>query len=476
MNKPNLRLLVTVVAACVASAQFGYHMAELNGPSEVLSCQKTAVPGHLPSYQDTWYGAHGYAQCIPMDSQGVGLVTSVYSIGGLAGSMYGGALSDAIGRQRTSWFNALFYMIGSLAMTFANSQWGLIVGRLFAGCAAGCTIVVTPLLINEISPAGSRGILGSMTQVSINIGILATQTLAVGWSNSFQWRNILLFGFIISCVNFVLIFFLSESPKWAHQQGDIVKAKKLLFALRQNSEQVDAEIRSYANSVSVEKISILEFIRNLKYRTVLLVITVLTSGPQFCGINSITFYGVKTISAILPNYAVLINCLISLLNVIITCIAAPLIDKFGRKPCLQISSTIMGVASFLMAIGILNNFSNITILATFIYVGSFAIGLGPIPFLMISEISSDESKASAQSVGTTVSWISTFLIGYLFPIFSSSIGGYVYIIFAVVCFCFTLFTGNRIPESKGAGSYEQIWNVVGSSDSATTSLLNNSQV
>nr|QFR37157.1 MFS transporter [Cyberlindnera americana] len=464
------KLIVSVAVACFGSLQYGYHMSELNGPSSVLSCQgDIPVPGI--EYGETFFGKIGASQCIPMDDQGLGLVTAIFSIGGLASSYYAGHLADKYGRKTTLLFNGAIFVFGSLIETFANTSTILAIGRFFSGFGAGCAIVVTPLIINEMSPHGLKGFLGSMNQVAINIGILTTQILAVSWANSIQWRYLLLVGALLGALNSLFVyFFIEESPKWLAVNGDLVQAREVIFKLRGDFSLVDQEIRSYGSetqeslleSGSIEEaakpvVSLSNYVSDPLYRKSFIVVTAVLAGQQLCGINSIVFYGVGTIRKILPNWAVLINCGISFGNALITFLAAPLVDSHGRKPCLLGSVTVMGISSVLMAIGILQSIPVATVLATFTYVASFAMGLGPIPFLLIPEVTQSEARGAAQSYGTCVNWITTFLIGYLFPIADSLIGGYVYLCFAAICASFVVFVKTGLPETKGKKTYEEVW-------------------
>lgn len=476
-------LIFTTAVACMASVQYGYHMSELNGPSAVLSCQADIdIPGAF--YEETWFYKAGLLKCIEMDDQGLGLVTSIFSIGGLFGSLYAGHLSDEVGRKKASAFNAIVFVIGSLVEVHANSVFGLALGRFISGLGAGCSIVVTPLLINEISPNGLKGFLGSMNQVAINLGILLTQVLAIKWANSYQWRYLLLVGSVLGALNFIFVLFVDESPKWLHRRGEVQQARHIANKLRGGDPLlVEEEVRGWSsygeeNSTtgvsgipeqdgllspgtdrSKGTVSLFDYVKNSHYHKSLVVVSAIMMGQQFCGINSIIFYGVKTIRKILPEYAVIINCLISLGNAVVTFSAAPLIDRLGRIPCLLLSVTIMGISSILMAIGILQTISVISVIATFTYVGSFAVGLGPIPFLMVPEVTQVEARGAAQSYGTTINWIATFLVGYLFPIFDSYIGGYVYLIFAIICGLFGTFILHQVPETKGHKSYEEVWGI-----------------
>ncbi|ODQ77562.1 hypothetical protein BABINDRAFT_163300 [Babjeviella inositovora NRRL Y-12698] len=456
------RLLCTVAAVCLGSVQFGYHMAELNAPGAILSCQEHVLPPGTPSYYDLFWSRHGLEQCVIMDTETIGLVTSAFPLGGLLGSIYAGQLADKLGRRRAALLNAVVYALGSFLLATANSVAQIAVGRALSGVAAGCAVVVTALFIAEIAPAELRGLLGSMNQVSINLGILLTQLLAIQLANDHDWRYLLLTGSLLGIANFVALCFIDESPVWLVAHGHKDTAQTALSTLRDASledvvPELDALALEYHASTLSARASTLEYVLSPTYRPSFRMTTVIMAGQQFCGINSIIFYGVSVMTQIFPLYAILINCFISLANAIITFISGTLLDRLGRRPLLLLSVSAMGLALLFMAVGIVQQIPSLVIFATFSYVSSFAIGLGPIPFLIISEVTQPEVRSIAQSWGTSTNWVATFLVGFLFPIFNRWLGGYVYLVFAGVCALFGAFLYLELPETKGKAGYDEVW-------------------
>lgn len=485
MSKLTANLIASISIICLGSLQFGYHMAELNSPESVMTCSKD-VKGGGP-YKDTWFGKHGYKQCIEMENEQFGMVTSIFSIGGLIGSFYVGKIADTIGRKKTSLIHSILYFIGSGINSFSDSYHQLLVGRFICGLGAGSALVVTSLLINELAPTSVKGLLGSMNQVSINVGILFTQLLSLNWANNNQWRLLLLMGSIIASINFILVLvYLDESPMWLVVNGKLDEAFTILHKLRggqynelrnevnswksgnnQNNEEIGEEgvglfESENGNSNQFQDhdsttISLSQYLTDKQYRPSVIVSTGILVFQQFDGINSIIFYGVNILIGIFPNHAIIINCLISTVNVIVTFLSAQYVDKLGRKPLLLTSVTFLGIATILMALGIINTNATLSIIGTFTYITFFAVGLGPIPFLLVGEVTQPRAKASAQSWGTAMNWMATFLVGYLFPILKTNLGGYVYFIFLIMCGLSFLFIKYQIPETKGKSNYLQVW-------------------
>lgn len=488
-TKPQLtgKLISTIAIICLGSLQFGYHMAELNSPESIIS-GRIPRPGKIP-YEDTWFARHGFVECITLTPEQVGLITSIFSIGGLIGSFYAGNVADKIGRRKSSLIHCAIYVVGSLLNGLSNSYYGLLIGRSIAGLGAGAALVTTPIFINEIAPPEYRGLLGSMNQVSVNIGILFTQLLALVWCDNNHWRLLLLMGAVIAAANLLLIvLWIDESPVWLLNRGLSGRASKALHKLR-GGDYIDSrnevngwkgagDRRTFENesllgegeeqdgydeeevAVSSSSVTLETYLKSSEYHNSRVVATGILILQQFCGINSIIFYGVSVLVSIFPKHAIMINCLISTVNVVVTFAAAPLTDRLGRKPLLLASVSVMGFLTVLMGCGIISSSSILSIVGTFSYITFFAIGLGPIPFLLVSEVTQQHAKAPAQSWGTTMNWLATFIVGFLFPVLKNSwLGGAVYFIFTAMCAVSFVFVLKCVPETKGARSYEEVWGI-----------------
>lgn len=473
------KLVITVAIICLGSLQFGYHMSELNSPEAIMSCKDT-IPLLVP-YEDSFFGRRGFAQCIPLAPEQFGLVTSIFSIGGLIGSFYVGTVADSIGRRKTALLHCCIYLIGSALNGLANTYHALLVGRFIAGVGAGSALVVTALVINEIAPPLYKGFLGSMNQVSVNVGILFTQLLALRWNNDNEWRWLLFMGAALAFINFFLVLsYMEETPTWLVNNGMSDQAFTVLHKLRGGEYSLARnEVNSWkltsgnseeaANLMSGEEeqrrpsnsaVSLRQYISSPEFKNSRVVATGILVMQQFCGINSIIFYGVSVLISSFPNKAVMINCLISVVNVIVTFASAPLVDKLGRKPLLKTSVTFMGISAALLGFGIQSANPLFSIVGTFVYIGFFAIGLGPIPFLLVGEVTQPKAKALAQSFGVTMNWLATFVVGYLFPVLKNSwLGGGTFYIFTGMCAVTYIFVKSYIPETKGKNTYEEVWGI-----------------
>ncbi|CCF59385.1 hypothetical protein KAFR_0G03530 [Kazachstania africana CBS 2517] len=457
-------LIFSTLVACMGSIQYGYHIAELNAPQQSIMCPTVTMEG----YEETYLGSHGYAQCITLTDQQYGAITAMFSVGGLVGSFFGGRLANRYGRKFTSFITCTLGLVGSCVLFASNNYAGLLIGRIIVGVACGVQIVVTPLYINEITPAVWRGAMGSMNQLSINLGILLTQSLAIKLANELYWRWLLLVGAAIAAINFVCWIQIYESPKWLlRHTNKLDKAENALSYLRSTTyQEVKNEINDWKkefrhaeieSGTNVRPLTFWQYVRGASHKKPRDAITAILMGQQFCGINSIIFYGVKIISRLLPEYAIFANFGVSIINVVVTFLASLIVDQYGRKPLLLTSTIIMSAASFFISISIINLKSVSLIISIFVYISAFAIGLGPIPFLIIGELSTAEESATAQSYGTVCNWLATFVIGYGFPLVNNLMGGYVYMLFAAFAISFAYYIYERVPETKSKTNYTDIW-------------------
>jgi len=171
----------------------------------------------------------------------------------------------------------------------------------------------------------------------------------------------------------------------------------------------------------------------------------------------VVMYSVSVLGSVLPTAAGLITVLVGLLNLLVTILCAPLSDRWGRKRCLLISIATMGVCSLLLACGIIFHIKALSAVATLAFVASFGIGLGPVPFILASELAQPEAVGPTQSWGLVASWLSTFVVAQFFPILNAKLGGHVYFIFAAVAALSVVFVGWWVPETKGKRDADEVW-------------------
>jgi len=195
-----------------------------------------------------------------------------------------------------------------------------------------------------------------------------------------------------------------------------------------------------------------------EYRRAVIAVVAVMVAQQLTGINSIIMYGVTLLADILESNSALLNLFVSLLNIVVTITCAPLTDKLGRKVCLLSSICGMGVSSILLAFGIRYSLSTVSAVAVLFFVGSFGFGLGPIPFILASELVGPEAVSATQSWALGSNWISTFIVAQFFPIVNAMLGdGIIYFVFAGFAAFFATFVFFFVPETKGKKDADEVW-------------------
>lgn len=423
----------------------------------------------------------GFPQCIPMSTSQFGLVSSIYTLGGLVGALLAGPISTKYGRLVTLRGTTFFFILGSIAESLASSILVMSIGRLLSGVGAGASIVVGPILISEISPARSRGFFGTFTQVMTNVGILITQTLGYFLSKGSSWRIILAVAAGIAGLELFGLAFVVESPVWLAEHQQPAQARQVLQRIRGKDADIENEVKLWrvafsSVNVAVEEeslvsppsgnvplrnppITILGAILNAKYRPAIIAVVIVMLAQQFTGINSIIMYSVSLLQDTLSTAAPLLAVIISALNLVVTLACSPLPDKIGRKTCLLLSITGMGLSSILLSLGISVGEKTLSTASSLLFVACFAVGLGPVPFILASELVGPEAVGATQSWALAANWIATFFVAQFFPMLNDILGGKgrIYWLFAASAGIFGVFIFWRVPETKGKATVEEVW-------------------
>ncbi|KAI9162927.1 putative metabolite transport protein [Paramyrothecium foliicola] len=483
-------LIVLIVISTLGPLQFGYHLAELNTPQDVLTChRKTIMASRITKWiasakPEAPGGTHDgwLPECIPMNKAAFGTISSIFTVGGLSGALAAGPFSSKRGRLPAMRLTALFYILGAVVETLAGTVWLMAIGRLLAGVGAGASTVIVPLYISEVSPPNERGLFGAMTQISINVGILLTQTLGYFLSHDGAWRWILGTGVVIAAAQAIGLFVVPESPAWMAANGKAPKAKRTLQRIRGKGFDIREEIEDWdvdegnnetegllsnpdqpprpGSSSSADKgppvhLGFIQVVKDPQYRPAIIAVIGVMFSQQLCGINSIVMYSVSLLSDLLPTSSALLAILISLVNLCTTVACSPLPDRLGRKTCLMLSIIGQGISSLVLAFSIVFGVKILSAIAVLFFVAFFAVGLGPVPFILASELVGQEAVGATQSWSLAANYIATFLVAQFFPIINQALNnaiggqGWVYFIFAALAGACGLFVWWKVPETKG---------------------------
>jgi len=394
------------------------------------------------------------------------IAASSLLLGCLLGAAAASMIGDRYGRRKSLVAAALLFAFSSIGAALASTVTIFAVARLIGGLAIGLASVLTPVYIAEISPSKNRGTLVSLNQLAIVIGILSAYL--VNWQiarfGESSWRWMLAVAALPSIAFLFGLLLIPESPRWLisigdHNQGERVLAR--MFGEEMAKEQVEA----VEQAVAGEEGSWREVLSpNMRKRLAIGMLLALFS--QITGINTVLYYGSIIVSEHFPGQStsmvLIANVIIGTVNVLFTIVAMIFLDRWGRRAILMIASGGMAVALTFLVIGFNVGVSPLLMLASILlYVAFFALGMGPGPWLIISEIFPTKVRGRAASIATSTLWSGTLLVTFTFLTLVKilNLWGTFAIYGALSALC-CIFVWKMVPETKGR-TLEQIqqeWN------------------
>lgn len=374
-------------------------------------------------------GAQLYlARAFHLSSTTRGLVVSLFLAGAAVGALVAGRISDRLGRRPALGVSALLFGVGLVLSTIAPGLALMLVGRVVQGLAAGIASAVVPVYLNEIATDDDRGRLGTLNQLMVTIGLLISYLVALAFSGAGDWRA--MFGVGLAGVGVLLLGLpvMKESPAWLRRE----------HLPRAGEERVG--LRALWGPAA---------------RPALLIGLALCALQQFCGVNAVLYFAPTIIetTGLSASNAIQYSVYIGALNVLMTLVAIRLIDRWGRRPLMLLSTGGMCVA--LVPLGATFVWhppgrGALALVCLLAFVASFAIGAGPVVWLMLSELFPERERALGTGVCTMVNWVSNFVVNQFFLTVVGAIGqGETFWLFAGVCLLGVLFVARYVPETKG---------------------------
>ena len=394
-----------------------------------------------------------------------GVATAAVLVGATLGAAGAGVLSDRFGRKRVILAVALLFVIGALGSALSPTLRLLLAGRAVVGIAIGVASMVTPLYLAEIAPKQQRGAIVSLNQFCITFGILvsyiADYLLADVAGN---WRWMLGLGMVPGGILFLGMLTLPESPRWLAGIGRMEQARTALAHMREPGD-VEPELAELRTDMKQEggRIAPWSALLGPHARTPLIVGVSLAVFQQVTGINTVIYYApgiFRSAGLSSTSVSILATAGVGLVNVIMTLVAMRLMDSVGRRALLLVG--LAGMIAMLLALsagfalGSSGAVATITVASVALYVGFFAIGLGPVFWLLISEIFPLAVRGRGMSVATVSNWGSNFIVTLVFPGVVAALGSATaFLIFALLSTLAWGFTYRMVPETKGR-SLEEI--------------------
>ena len=377
-------------------------------------------------------------------------------IGTIIGALFCGKPAETLGRLKSLKIISALYLISAIGSGAIVNWYSFMIFRFIGGLAVGASSVVGPMYIAEISPSTWRGRFVAFFQFNIVFGIVLayfTNYWISGIQNDWQWM--ILSESVPALLFLILLFFVSESPRWLIKQGREAEAQAIF--VRTGEPDIEGEMIAIRESLHVDNNS-REKLFSKKYQKPLLIAFLIATFNQLSGINAILYYAPRLIemSGVFHNGAMLQSVIIGLTNLTFTLIGMAIIDKVGRKKLIAFGAVGMVICQALVARGFaLESFQGYYMLFCLMgYVAFFAVSLGATIWVVIAEVFPTNVRAGGQVFGSMTHWVWSALLTWFFPMFLSIGGKYIFTFFAVIA-GLSLFFALWLPETKGK-SLEQI--------------------
>jgi len=380
-----------------------------------------------------------------------GFATGILAIGAIVGCICAGNIADKYGRRPGLMLAAALFAASSLAMAFAPGRDFFLVSRFAAGAGVGMASMLSPMYISEIAPAKIRGRLVAMNQLTIVLGILITNLINYTLRNAGAdaWRYMFGLGVIPSGLFLIGAYFLPESPRWLIRNNREEQAKTILSKIGNEVFEAESLAVIRKSFAGVTKISYSAVFKKAALPAVLTGIG-LAVFPQFCGINTVFNYAPKIFESIGASQddQLLQTVFIGAVNLVFTILAMALVDKLGRKPLMLIGAGGLCVL-YILIVNALH--ANSTLLSGLLLaaIGTYAMTLAPVIWVLISEIFPVNVRAAAMTVGIVSLWLAYFVLVFTFPILFDYLKENTFYIYSVICAAGFIFAFFCVKETKG---------------------------
>ncbi len=377
-------------------------------------------------------------------------------LGAVAGAAIAGYAADRFSRRWTKFASGCVYVVAALASALAMDLPWLIAARFVLGLAVGTASFVSPMYISENTPPSIRGGVVSFNQLMVTTGILVAYIVNFLFKDTADnWRWMLGLAAVPGVALAVGMLFVPHTPRWLMQAGREDEARAVLERSRADDE-IDGELDDIRDIVEQHHSTSLRRLFGKGLRPLLIVGLGLAIFQQIIGVNTVIYYSATILkyTGISTDKSIGEALFVGITNVVFTIVAILLLDRVGRR-VLLLTGTV-GATAALILLGIyfqsptLQNAAGwVGLAALIVFIASYAIGLGPVFWLMISEIFPLGIRSKAMSVCTMANWVFNFLISYFFLSLISGIGKpgtfWLYAGFGVLAIVFFAF---KVPETK----------------------------
>lgn len=405
-----------------------------------------------------------------LSSVEIGLITSGSLYGALIGSVLAFNIADFLGRRRELITASILYLVGALVTAFAPNLVVMVIGRFVYGIGIGLAMHSAPMYIAETAPTQIRGLLISLKEFFIVLGMVAGYGIGSLLVETVTgWRYMYGVSTPLSIIMGIGMWWLPPSPRWLllraiQGKGNMQELKETaiccLCQLRGQSigesasEEVD-EILTELSYVGEEKEATLGEMFHGKCLNALIIGTGLVLFQQITGQPSVLYYAPSIFQSAgfsAASDATRVSILLGLLKLIMTGLAVVAVDRLGRRPLLLGGVSGMVISLFLLGSYYLylDDVPAIAVVALLLYVGCYQLSFGPIGWLMISEVFPLRLRGRGLSIAVLVNFGANALVTFAFSPLEAWLGaGIVFYVFGVIAVLSLFFIFFIIPETKG---------------------------
>ncbi len=398
-------------------------------------------------------------------------------VGCVLGAMMAGPVSDRFGRRSALMAAAVLFLVSAIGTAFPGTLMQFVIFRIIGGIGVGAASMTSPMYIAEVSPAHLRGRMVSLNQMAIVTGMLIVYFVNYhiagqgdeAWNVATGWRWMFGSESLPAISLFLLLFIVPESPRWLIEKGQSDKARSVLARVG-GETHAESEMAEIEAAIAQESESLSQLFTP-QMRVVLLIGVALAVLQQVTGINVILYYApeiLKNFSETGMNVALLQTVVVGAVNMLFTLLAIWTVDKTGRKPLMLIGAA--GMCVSLIAIGVSACMHAVGIwmlICMMAYIACFAMSVGPVTWVILSEIFPTKIRGRAMAIATLSLWVANFIVSQTFPMMDENTllvetfnHGFPFFVYAAFCVVLFLFVKKLVPETKGKTleEIEKIWN------------------
>jgi len=445
-----------IALSCVAAIGgflFGFDSGVINGTVDALAKA---------------FGTH---------TAGTGFAVASVLLGCVVGAFGAGRLADSLGRRTTMLLNAILFLGTAVATGAANSAQLFIAARVTGGVAIGAASVLAPIYIAEVAPAHMRGRLASLQQMAIVVGLfnaflsndilarVAGGASAVFWFGAPTWRWMFWMEAVPAVAFLLGIILIPESPRYLIFRGKREQARKVFARIGGDADKLVSQVEHSLEAERCPRLSDLIVPGTRRIAPVLWVGMGLAAFQQFVGINIVFYFGeiLWKAAGATEQWALRINVLTGLVNILATIPAIMLVDRIGRKPLLVAGSVGMTLTLGAMAVvyataglgpdgkPVLGHIAAVAgLTAANLYIVAFATSWGPVMWVLLGEMFPNEIRGAALAISGATNWMANFTVTVTFLPLLNAIGlAGAYAFYALAAAVSLPFVWLTVRETKG---------------------------